>query len=147
MSACYHEYSYDLRRYTGLGPHIWGHLLSLLARLRLQGFGPAGELRERGVDVTLVERARQVRFTGLDQHGRQAGAQARQRPLQRVSLRRCVQWDIAVVLGPGIVVMRLTLKTVKPENLVLLVIRSTKYMNTDALIVLETAVLDPKPEP
>jgi hypothetical protein len=42
--------------------------------------------------------------------------------------------------------MRLTLKTVKPENLVLLVIRSTKHMGTDALIVLETAVLDPKPE-
>jgi hypothetical protein len=42
--------------------------------------------------------------------------------------------------------MRLTLKTVKPEDLVLLVIRPTKHMDTDALIVLETAVLDPKPE-
>ena len=40
----------------------------------------------------------------------------------------------------------LLLKTVKPEDLVLLVIRSTKHMNTDALIMLETAVLDPKPE-
>ena len=42
--------------------------------------------------------------------------------------------------------MWLTLKAVKPQDLVLLVIRSTKYMDTDALIVLETAVLDPKPE-
>src|SRR5437016_1720244 len=42
--------------------------------------------------------------------------------------------------------MRLTLKTVKPEDLVLLVIRPTKHMDTDTLIVLETAVLDPKPE-
>jgi hypothetical protein len=43
--------------------------------------------------------------------------------------------------------MRLTLKTVKPEDLVLLVIRPTKHMDTDTLIVLETAVLDAKPEP
>src|SRR5690349_4907856 len=42
--------------------------------------------------------------------------------------------------------MRLTLKTVKPQDLVLLVIWTTKHMNTDALIVLETAVLDAKPE-
>jgi hypothetical protein len=40
--------------------------------------------------------------------------------------------------------MRLTFKTVKSEDLVLLVIRATKHMNTDALIILETAVLDPK---
>ena len=42
--------------------------------------------------------------------------------------------------------MRLTLKTVKPQDLVLLVIWPTKHMDTDALIVLKTAVLDPKPE-
>jgi len=43
--------------------------------------------------------------------------------------------------------MRLTLKTVKPQDLILLVIRPTKHMDTDALIVLKMAVLDPKPEP
>src|SRR6266540_4292150 len=42
--------------------------------------------------------------------------------------------------------MRLPLKTVKSEDLVLLVIGPTKYMDTDAMIVLEPAVLDPKPE-
>src|SRR5882672_7679479 len=42
--------------------------------------------------------------------------------------------------------MRLPLKTVKPEDFILLVIRPTKHMDTDALIVLETAVLDAKPE-
>jgi hypothetical protein len=42
--------------------------------------------------------------------------------------------------------MRLPLKTVKAEDLVLLVIRPTKHMDTDALIVLKTAVLDAKPE-
>ena len=42
--------------------------------------------------------------------------------------------------------MWLTLKTVKPEDLVLLVIRPTKYMDTDALIVLKTAVFDAKSE-
>lgn len=41
--------------------------------------------------------------------------------------------------------MRLELKTVEPEDFVLPVIRATKYVNTDALIILETAVLDPKP--
>jgi hypothetical protein len=44
------------------------------------------------------------------------------------------------------VVMRLPLKTVKPQDLVLLVIRPTKYMDTDTLIVLKTAVLDAKSE-
>ena len=43
--------------------------------------------------------------------------------------------------------MGLTLKTVKSQALVLLVIRPTKHMDTDALIVLKTAVLDTKPEP
>jgi len=42
--------------------------------------------------------------------------------------------------------MRLTRKAVKPEDLILPVIRSTKHMNTDAVIVLEAAVLDPKSE-
>src|SRR5215831_13433471 len=115
-------------------------------RLRLQGFGPAGDLRESGVDVALVERTRQVWFASLDQHGWQASTQARQRPLQRIALRRWVQWHIAVVLRPGIVVMWLTLKAIKSEHLVLLVIRATKHMNTDALIILQTAVLDAKAE-
>jgi len=43
-------------------------------------------------------------------------------------------------------VMRLTFKTVKSEDLILLVIRGTEYMNTNILIILETAVLDPQPE-
>jgi hypothetical protein len=51
-----------------------------------------------------------------------------------------------VVLRPGIVVMRLPLKTVKSEDLVLPVIGSMIYMDTDTLIILEPAVLDPKPE-
>jgi hypothetical protein len=42
--------------------------------------------------------------------------------------------------------MWLPLKTVKPEDLILLVIQPTKYMDTDALIVLKTAVLDAKPQ-
>jgi hypothetical protein len=42
--------------------------------------------------------------------------------------------------------MRLPLKTVKPQDLILLVIWPTIHMDTDALIVLETTVLDPKPE-
>jgi len=42
--------------------------------------------------------------------------------------------------------MRLPLKTVKPEDLILLVIGSMIYMDADALIILEPAVLDPKPE-
>src|SRR5262249_11341290 len=120
--------------------------LPLLTRLRLQGFGPGGDLRESSVDVALVERARQVWFASLDQHGRQAGAQARQRPLQHIALCSWVQWHIAVVLGPGIVVMRLTLKAIKSEHFVLLVIRTTKHMNTDALIILQMAVLDAKAE-
>src|SRR5262249_28257473 len=107
---------------------------------------PGGNLREGGVDVALVERARQVWFASLDQHSRQAGAQARQRPLQHITLRCWVQWHIAVVLRPGIVVMRLTLKAIKSEYLVLPVIGATKHVNTDALIILQTAVLDAKAE-
>jgi hypothetical protein len=42
--------------------------------------------------------------------------------------------------------MRLTFKTIEPKDFVLLVIWSTKHMNTNALIILETAVLDPKLE-
>src|SRR5262249_54053760 len=90
-------------------PHVWYRLLHLAMRLHLQGFGRGGNLREGGVDDALVERARQVWFASLDQHSRQAGAQARQRPLQHIPLRCWVQWHIAVVLRPGIVVMRLTL--------------------------------------
>ncbi len=42
--------------------------------------------------------------------------------------------------------MRLTLKTVEPQDFVLLVIRPTIHMDTDTPIVLKTAVLDAKPE-
>jgi hypothetical protein len=80
----------------------------------------------------MVERTHQVRFVGLNQHGRQAGAQTRQRPLQRIFLSSGDQWHIVFVLGPGIVMIRLTLKTVKPKDFVLLVIWSTKNMNADA---------------
>ena len=113
--------------------------------LRLQSFDPASGLRE-GVDVVLVARALQVRFTGPNQHGWQASTQVRQRLLQRHPLRCCIQWNIAVALGPYVMVMRLTFKTVKSEDLILLVIRGTEYMNTNILIILETAVLDPQPE-
>ena len=79
-------------------PQLWGSLLPLLARLRLQSVGPAGDLRQGGVDVPLVEGARQVRGVSPDQHGRQAGAQARQRPLHRIPLGCSVQRHIVVVL-------------------------------------------------
>jgi hypothetical protein len=127
-------------------PQRRGSLLPLLARLRLQGVGPTSDLWQGRLDIPLVEDARQVRGVRPDQHGWQAGAQARQRPLQWISLSRRVQRHILVILSPGIVVMRLPLKTVKAEDLVLLVIRPTKHMDTDALIVLKTAVLDTKPE-
>src|SRR6266545_2097004 len=42
----------------------------LLARLCLQGVGPGSDLLESGVDVLLVEGARQARFAGPEQHGR-----------------------------------------------------------------------------
>jgi hypothetical protein len=42
--------------------------------------------------------------------------------------------------------MRLTLKTVEPQDLVLLVIRSTIHMDTDTPIVLQPAVLEAKSE-
>jgi len=51
-----------------------------------------------------------------------------------------------VVLGPGIVVKRRPLKTDNLEDLIVLVNESMKYMDTDALIILEPAVFDPKPE-
>ena len=45
-------------------------LLPLLARLRLQGVGPASNLRQGRLDVSLVEGARQVRGVRPHQHGR-----------------------------------------------------------------------------
>src|SRR5207245_8022730 len=80
-------------------------LLPLLARLRLQGVGPASDLRQGGINVTLVEGTRQVRCVSPDQHGRQAGPQARQRPLHRVPLGCSVQRHLVVVRSPGIAVM------------------------------------------
>jgi hypothetical protein len=52
-----------------MAPQLRSNLLPLLARLRLQGIGPASDLRQGSLDVSLIEDSRQVRCVRPHQHG------------------------------------------------------------------------------